>query len=100
MKDSFATRLFKSSLDWGEEVMLECCPDPDILGTEEDKGHQAAGDTSAGQDLTPVRFGDSDRSCTSPHPDLSNVSMRADTTSKTFKTGFGQLKHWPRQKLE
>lgn len=25
--------------------MLECCPDPDVLGTEEDKGHQAAGDS-------------------------------------------------------
>lgn len=27
--------------------MLECSPDTDVLGTEEDEGHQAAGDSQA-----------------------------------------------------
>lgn len=39
--------LFKSNLDGGEEVMLECSPDTDVLGTEEDEGRQAAGDSRA-----------------------------------------------------
>lgn len=37
--------LLKSNLDGGEAVLLECSPDTRVLGTEEDKGHEAAGDS-------------------------------------------------------
>ena len=39
--------LFKSNLDGGEDIILECSPDTNVLGTEEDEDHQAAGDSQA-----------------------------------------------------
>lgn len=39
--------LLKSNVDGDEAVLLECSPGTHALGTEEDKGHQTAGDSQA-----------------------------------------------------
>lgn len=91
--------LLKSNLDGGEVVLLECSPGTRVLGTE-DEGHQAAGHSQALD-----RGSHSSSSITWIEVTLSLLQTWAVWLQnqalmlKRFRIGFGQSKHWPRQKI-
>jgi len=93
--------LFERDLDGREEVTLQHSPDTDVLGTEKDEGHQAAGDARAPARTSHVSDPVTQTGAVLPLTQTQAMRLPEQALRlKWFKTGFGQSKRWPRQKLQ